>query len=136
MTSLEGWSSAIELHPRSVMILNAEAFGCIHGVGATGLEPAIFCSQSRRASHYATPRPSGPVRTFATSVGHATAPTNPVGRTCPYGGLAGLRLPRRIAAAQREPSWGGPCPSVLRSQEYQRAKHRRAVEPYPGQDHR
>jgi hypothetical protein len=25
-------------------------------VGATGLEPAIFCSQSRRASHYATPR--------------------------------------------------------------------------------
>ena len=30
-----------------------------HGVGATGLEPAIFCSQSRRASHYATPRPAG-----------------------------------------------------------------------------
>src|SRR5215218_1362980 len=25
-------------------------------VGATGLEPAISCSQSRRASHYATPR--------------------------------------------------------------------------------
>ena len=30
--------------------------GDVHGVGATGLEPAIFCSQSRRASHYATPR--------------------------------------------------------------------------------
>src|SRR5215211_5046592 len=26
----------------------------------------------------------------------------------PYGGLAGLRVPRRIAAAQREPSSGGP----------------------------
>lgn len=25
-------------------------------VGATGLEPAVSCSQSRRASHYATPR--------------------------------------------------------------------------------
>ena len=45
MTSLEGWGSTIELHPRVV-----------RGVGATGLEPAIFCSQSRRASHYATPR--------------------------------------------------------------------------------
>ena len=44
----------------SVTILrHRQAFGCIHGVGATGLEPAIFCSQSRRASHYATPRPSG-----------------------------------------------------------------------------
>ena len=33
-------------------------------VGATGLEPAISCSQSRRASHYATPRQagSGPAR--------------------------------------------------------------------------
>ena len=35
-------------------------------VGATGLEPAVSCSQSRRASHYATPRqvgsdPRGPV---------------------------------------------------------------------------
>lgn len=27
-----------------------------HRVGATGLEPAVSCSQSRRASHYATPR--------------------------------------------------------------------------------
>jgi hypothetical protein len=26
MASLEGWGSAIELHPRTVMILNAEAF--------------------------------------------------------------------------------------------------------------
>jgi hypothetical protein len=58
MASLEGWGSAIELHPRSVMILNVEALS-IHGVGATGLEPAIFCSQSRRASRYATPRPPG-----------------------------------------------------------------------------
>jgi hypothetical protein len=29
-------------------------------VGATGLEPAISCSQSRRASHYATPRQVDP----------------------------------------------------------------------------
>ena len=28
-------------------------------VGATGLEPAVSCSQSRRASHYATPRQTG-----------------------------------------------------------------------------
>ena len=31
-------------------------------VGATGLEPAVSCSQSRRASHYATPRQVGPRR--------------------------------------------------------------------------
>ena len=36
--------------------------GVEHGVGATGLEPAIFCSQSRRASHYATPRQASSLR--------------------------------------------------------------------------
>ena len=37
-------------------------------VGATGLEPAVSCSQSRRASHYATPRvwPSKQCRGTAT----------------------------------------------------------------------
>ena len=40
----------------SAMILGRKALRFNHGVGATGLEPAIFCSQSRRASHYATPR--------------------------------------------------------------------------------
>ena len=34
--------------------------GCVVRVGATGLEPAISCSQSRRASHYATPRQVAP----------------------------------------------------------------------------
>jgi hypothetical protein len=82
MASLEGWGSAIELHPHSVMIPKApEALRCDHGVGATGLEPAIFCSQSRRASHYATPRPSGNDRTFATSVGHANVQANRLVRT-------------------------------------------------------
>ena len=82
MTSLEGWGSAIELHPHSVMILRRQrAFRCNHGVGATGLEPAIFCSQSRRASRYATPRPSGNDRTFATSVGHANVQANRLVRT-------------------------------------------------------
>jgi hypothetical protein len=76
MASLEGWGSAIELHPRSVMILRRHALRYDHGVGATGLEPAIFCSQSRRASRYATPRPSGNDRTFATSVGHADVQAN------------------------------------------------------------
>src|SRR6476646_5907980 len=38
-------------------------------VGATGLEPAISCSQSRRASHYATPRQVGP-RQPHDGVGH------------------------------------------------------------------
>ena len=77
MASLEGWGSAIELHPHSMMILRRQrASRCNHGVGATGLEPAIFCSQSRRASHYATPRPSGNDRTFATSVGHANVQAN------------------------------------------------------------
>ena len=47
------------------MILGRKALRFDHGVGATGLEPAIFCSQSRRASHYATPRPAGIARTFA-----------------------------------------------------------------------
>ena len=32
-------------------------------VGATGLEPAVSCSQSRRASHYATPRQKAPEMT-------------------------------------------------------------------------
>ena len=31
----------------------------VRPVGATGLEPAVSCSQSRRASHYATPRQVG-----------------------------------------------------------------------------
>src|SRR4029450_10144584 len=34
----------------SVMVLRRRALRHDHGVGATGLEPAIFCSQSRRAS--------------------------------------------------------------------------------------
>jgi hypothetical protein len=34
--------------------------GCAGTVGATGLEPAVSCSQSRRASHYATPRQVAP----------------------------------------------------------------------------
>jgi hypothetical protein len=76
MTSLEGWGSAIELHPHSVIIEAPVAFRRNHGVGATGLEPAIFCSQSRRASRYATPRPSGNDRTFATSVGHSNVEAN------------------------------------------------------------
>ena len=76
MASLEGWGSAIELHPHSVITLIPKTFRCNHGVGATGLEPAIFCSQSRRASRYATPRPSGDDRTFATSVGHANVQAN------------------------------------------------------------
>jgi hypothetical protein len=35
----------------------------------------------------------------------------------PYGRLAGVSQPRRIAAAQREPSPGGSDPSLPRSQE-------------------
>jgi hypothetical protein len=80
MTSLEGWGSAIELHPHFHDKRGSEGHGYIHGVGATGLEPAIFCSQSRRASRYATPRRPRWSERFATSVGHSTAPTNPVGR--------------------------------------------------------
>ena len=66
----------------------------VHGVGATGLEPAIFCSQSRRASHYATPRPPGQRtgRPLA-SVGQPTC--RPIALTEPgqRGRLAGVRLP-------------------------------------------
>ena len=47
--------------------LSPQVSGCLGGwlgsmvrVGATGLEPAVSCSQSRRASHYATPRQDGP----------------------------------------------------------------------------
>ena len=55
MASLEGWGSTIELHPRDPLLDRGIA-PVENGVGATGLEPAVFCSQSRRASHYATPR--------------------------------------------------------------------------------
>src|SRR3954454_12807562 len=44
-------------------------------VGATGLEPAISCSQSRRASHYATPRSAAPVLGSARSPGESTGPS-------------------------------------------------------------
>jgi hypothetical protein len=76
MTSLEGWGSAIELHPRSAAESKRRTFSLVHGVGATGLEPAIFCSQSRRASRYATPRLSGSAERSRMSVGHTTATTN------------------------------------------------------------
>jgi hypothetical protein len=94
MTSLEGWGSAIELHPRFRDDLeHVRRPRCNHGVGATGLEPAIFCSQSRRASHYATPRPSDSAERSRTSVGHASVPTNPVGCTCRTKVWPGQTLP-------------------------------------------
>ena len=114
MASLEGWGSAIELHPRfrddlETAVPKMLAFRRLHGVGATGLEPAIFCSQSRRASHYATPRPSGVGRTFATSVGHTECADQSSWRgPTPPMVWPGQSLHRRIAAAQREPSPGGP----------------------------
>src|SRR5215217_9377850 len=89
-----------------MMIFKRRAVHRNHGVGATGLEPAIFCSQSRRASRYATPRPFGSAERSRTSVGHASLPTNPIARGPHYGGLVGLSKPRRITAAQREPSGG------------------------------
>ena len=56
MASLEGWGSTIELHPQGFRDPTEWRAQPNRGVGATGLEPAVFCSQSRRASHYATPR--------------------------------------------------------------------------------
>jgi hypothetical protein len=51
--------------------------------------------------------------------------------------LVGLSWPRRIAAAQREPSWTVLIPSgATITGVKQRAQHRRAVEPYSSQDHR
>ena len=117
MTSLEGWSSAIELHPRGLRLDGDYRSHCRRRVGATGLEPAIFCSQSRRASHYATPRPSGLVRTFATSVGHATAPTNPVDRTCPTEVWPGYACPVGLPRLSVSQARAVPIPSALRSQE-------------------
>ena len=42
-TSLEGWSSTIELHPRI-------SCNCKRLVGLVGLEPTTSCSQSRHAT--------------------------------------------------------------------------------------
>ncbi len=80
MASLEGWGSAIELHPRSVMILNVEAFIAIT---ESGRQDSNLRSSAPKADALATTlRPGRPAegRTSATSVGHAAAPTNPVGR--------------------------------------------------------
>src|SRR5262245_10416151 len=46
----------------------------VHGlrVGATGLEPAVSCSQSRRASHYATPRQAARIRALGADDGNRT----------------------------------------------------------------
>ena len=107
MTSLEGWGSAIELHPHFHDKRGPGGHSCVHGVGATGLEPAIFCSQSRRASHYATPRPSEMARTFRDECRALDCADQSSRQDPPYGRLAGVGLPRRIAAAQREPSLGG-----------------------------
>ena len=60
----------------TVMIFRRQRRRLNHGVGATGLEPAIFCSQSRRASRYATPRPSGMPERSPMSVGHSALRTN------------------------------------------------------------
>ena len=47
VTSLEGWSSTIELHPQTNELNNSVK---IKMVGMTGFEPATSCSQSRRAT--------------------------------------------------------------------------------------
>jgi trigger factor len=106
MTSLEGWGSAIELHPHFHDKRGSRGHGCVHGVGATGLEPAIFCSQSRRASRYATPRPSEIVRTFRDECRALDCADQSSRPDPPYGRLAEVGPPRRIAAAQREPGPG------------------------------
>jgi hypothetical protein len=57
MTSLEGWSSTIELRPRLTprLLRDDGAQTRLPGptpetVGAAGFEPAASCSQSRRAA--------------------------------------------------------------------------------------
>src|SRR5215207_4385259 len=107
MASLEGWGSAIELHPHFHDELRVRGPGCVHGVGATGLEPAIFCSQSRRASRYATPRSSGMVQTFRDECRARDCDDQSSRLSALHGRLAGVSPPRRITAAQREPSPGG-----------------------------
>ena len=113
-TSLEGWALPLSYTRVTVILRRVPP----HGVGATGLEPAIFCSQSRRASRYATPRPSGPgpnVRDECKE--HATAPTNPVDRTCRTEVWPGYACPVGLPRLSVSQAWAVPTPSVLRSQE-------------------
>jgi hypothetical protein len=74
-----------------------------HGVGATGLEPAIFCSQSRRASHYATPRAARAAGVRPTSVGQRGAATNQHCELTIHRRLARRTSAPRIAGASVEP---------------------------------
>ena len=58
MASLEGWGSAIELHPRSVMILNARAFGAFT---ESGRQDSNLRSSAPKADALATTlRPGRP----------------------------------------------------------------------------
>ena len=57
MTSLEGWSSTIELRPRRMLrisrgqrVPSLDGPQCPRDVGEAGFEPATSCSQSRRAA--------------------------------------------------------------------------------------
>ena len=89
-------------------------------VGAAGLEPTIFCSQSRRASHYATPRgapgssaetsdrsPRRPlVESRALAAGRPIEPLGGQREVCP-----GVSRTRRIAGAQTSPVSGRARPA-------------------------
>jgi hypothetical protein len=73
-TSLEGWSSAFELHP-----LSGRSIAC--GVGLAGFEPATPCSQSRCAAKLRySPRDATIVPRSVPRYGHAGAPG--IGRLC------------------------------------------------------
>ena len=105
MTSLEGWGSAIELHPRFRDDLEPLRRSCIT---ESGRQDSNLRSSAPKADALAATlrpgRPAGPnVRDECRARDCADQSSC---RTCPYGGLAGLSLPRRIAAAQREPSLG------------------------------
>jgi hypothetical protein len=78
MASLEGWGSAIELHPRSVMILNAEAFVAFTESGRQ--DSNLRSSAPKADALAATLRPGRPTLAERSrmSVGHTSLPTNPV----------------------------------------------------------
>jgi hypothetical protein len=137
MASLEGWGSAIELHPRSAAESKRRTF---RPFAESGRQDSNLRSSAPKADALAaTLRPAvRPSRTFADECRtHHRDDQSSLAGTRPEERLAGSGSARRIAAAQREPSPDGLILVRRRNhRSIQRAQHRRAVEPHPGQDHR
>jgi hypothetical protein len=86
MASLEGWGSAIELHPRLRDDLE-RPWAALDTVTESGRQDSNLRSSAPKADALAaTLRPGRPASAerSRTSVGHTSLPTNPVGWNPPH----------------------------------------------------